>query len=193
MPQLQMFEGDYNDFNPAQPYARDDKLHVEFYMGVSVNDAKSLEAGRPIHEDTEHIRIILSKDSIIDRPIRDTDKRRWPNKYMAFKQGNADGGVVGTRLDQWPCITRAQAEDFKYFKIFTVEQLAEWPDSQATGIMGFHKFKNLAIETIAMARGEAPIIKMQAQLDEAKAREAAKDDQIAKLAARLEKLEKRER
>lgn len=190
MAQLQQFEHNLADFNPANPFVGDERLAVEFYMGVAQNDTKSTEAGRPIYDDVEFIKIFNSKDNIIDRPVRDTDKQRWPRRYAAWKSGNQEAGVSGTRLEHWPVLTRAQAEELKYFKIFTVEQLAEWPDSTGGQIMGFQKYKNLARQTIQLAKGEAPLVKMQEELAARDATISSQTNMIEKLSKRLEKLEK---
>jgi hypothetical protein len=191
MAQIGTFEGDLSLFNPNNLFAGDERLPVEFYIGVMKNDHKSLEAGRPIYDDVEFIRIFNSKDNIVDRPVRELDKQRWPRRYAAWKAGNQEAGVSGTRLEHWPILTRAQAEEFKYYKIFTVEQLAEAPDSQSIGIMGFQKYKALAKQTLEMAKGEAPLVKMQQELEIRDAKIAEQQDVISKLNKRLERLETR--
>jgi len=185
-----VFEGDLNQFNPNNPFAGDERIPVQFYMGAVQNDSKTTEAGRPIFDDVECIRIFNSKDNIVDRPVRDMDKQRWPRQYSAWKAGDQEAGLSGTRLDQWGVLTRAQAEEFKYFKIFTVEQLAEAPDSSSHNFMGFQKYKALAKAYIEMSRGQAPILKLQEQLEQANGTIASQKDQLDKMAERLERLEK---
>ena len=191
MAQLQQFEHNIADFNPANPFAGDEKMHVQFYMGAIKNDAKTLEAGRPIFDDVECIKIFNSKDNIIDRPIRDTDKQRWPRQYMAWKAGNQEAGISGTLLENWNVLTKAQAEELKYFKIRTVEQLAEMPDSQAAGILGFQQLKTKAKLYVQMASEAAPVQKMQEALAQRDATIEAQADQLKKLAAKVEALEKK--
>lgn len=186
---LQQFESNIDHFNANNPFHGDENTPVEFYHGTFKNDVRTAEEGRPIYDDVECIRIFNSKNNIIDRPIRDTDKQRWPRQYAAWKSGNQEAGKSGTPLEHWSMVTRAQAEEFKHFKIFTVEQLAEASDSQAINFIGFQKYKNLAKQFIELAKGNAPIVKMQEALDERDATIAAQQDQINKLASRLEVLE----
>ena len=189
---MQTFEGNLDHFNPATPYAGDEKVPVKFYMGVLKDDAASEEAGRPIFKDVEFIKIFNSKDNIIDRPIRPTDLERWPGQYQRWKAtGESEPGTAGTRLEYWPQMTRAQAEEFKYFKIFTVEQLAEAPDNLGDGLMNFQRLKALAKAYTEAAADAAPLAKLQAQLDEAKGRNAALEDQLRQLLEKVEKLEKK--
>ena len=185
------FDGNLADFNPGNPFAGDERIAVQFYMGAVQNDSKTTEAGRPIFDDMECIKIFNSKDNIIDRPLRDSDKQRWPRQYAAWKQGDQEAGLSGTRLEQWGMLTRAQAEEFKYFKIFTVEQLADAPDSAAHNFMGFQKYKGLAKAYIEMAKGQAPILKLQKELEQANGTIASQKDQLDKLAERLSVLEKK--
>lgn len=185
---LQTFDSDITHFDVNNPYVRgpagDDKLPCQFYMGAIRDDAASEKEGRPIYRDEECIRIFNSKDNIIDRPVRDTDKARWPGKYAAWKQtGVSEAGAAGTRLENWPAMTRAQAEEFKYFKVFTVEQLAELPDSVAQKIMGAAKLKQMAKLTVEAARGEEPFRRMQADSEK-------KDGEISFLKAEVERLSK---
>jgi hypothetical protein len=190
---METFQADIAHFNPNNPYTGDERTPVQFYMGVLVNDAKSTEAGRPIHEDVEYIRILNSKDNILDRPVRDTDKQRWPRAYAAWKAtGESTPGAGGTRLEQWPLVSRAQVEEFKYFKIYTVEQLAEIPDSIGGQIMGVQRLKAMAKAHVEIAKGEAPLLKMQAALEERDATIAGLTDQVAKLAKRLDKMTSKE-
>ena len=163
---METFNEDPRLFDPNNPYAGDERLPIQFYMGTLQDDNRTAAEGRPIYLDVECIRIFNSKDNIVDRPVRDTDKQRWPKQYAAWKaSGASEPGMMGTRLEHWPAVTRAQAEELKYFKVFTVEQLSELPDSTGQRIMGFAKLKNLAKLYLEAARGEAPLIKMQQELE----------------------------
>jgi hypothetical protein len=182
--QLQSFDSDVTHFNPNNPFVGDEKNPIQFYMGTMKDDAKTEEMGRPIFKDMEFIRIFNSKDNIIERPIRDTDMQRWPRQYAAWKNsGESVPGAAGTRLEHWPQMTRAQVEEFKYFKIFTVEQLAELPDSISGQIPGVVKLKQLAKAHVETAKGELPLLKMQSQLD-------ASNGVIAELQAEVKRLTK---
>ena len=181
---LQTFESNIEHFDPRNPYKGDEKLPVQFYMGCIQDDGETEKQGHPIFRDVECIKIFNSKDNILDRPVRDTDKQRWPGAYGAWKQsGASEPGAVGTRLDHWPLMTRAQVEEYRYFKVFTVEQLAELPDSTAQKIMGAVKLKQMARLAVEAARGEAPFVRMQAEIEK-------RDGQIAELTAEVRRLTK---
>ena len=184
MPLLSTFEADINHFDPNRPGAGDDRLPVEFYLGAAKDDAATEKEGRPIFRDSECIRIYVNKDNVIDRPIRDTDKQRWPKQYQVFKAtGSSDPGAIGTRLEHWPLMSRAQVEEFKHFKIYTMEQLSTAPDNMGQQIMGFQRLKALAQVVLDAAKGDAPLIKMKSELDK-------RDGQIAELTGEVRRLTK---
>ena len=179
---MNTFDSDISHFDPRNPYKGDERLPVRFYMGALPDDAETAAQGRPIYRDVECIQIFNSKDNVIDRPVRDTDKQRWPGAYNAWKAtGASEPGAVGTRLEHWPAMTRAQVEEYKFFKVFTVEQLAELPDATTQKIMGAVKLKQLAKLYVEAAKGEAPFIRMQAEIDK-------RDGQIAELTAEVRRL-----
>jgi len=188
---MQTFDGNIDHFDPRNPFAGDDRTPVQFYMGAWPDQSASELAGRPIFQDLEYIRIITSKDAIIDRPLRDVDKQRWPRAYAAWKStGVSEPGAAGTPLSAWPMLTRAQVEEYKYFKIYSVEQLAELPDTVGQQLMGFQKVKAMAKAYVEVAKGQAPLLQMQAEIETLKNANAALMDQLAKMNTSLEKLSK---
>lgn len=152
--------------------AGDESLFVVFYMGVEQNSAKSTEAGRPVFDDVEFVRIIIpgDKNNIIDRRASDHDKRRFHRQYGLFKEGRKEEEQIsGTRLTDWPMLTRAQCEEFKYLGLRTVEQLAEVRDDVVSRVPGMHNLKQVARAWLGKAKSTAEA----AQL----AKEAAEKDQ----------------
>lgn len=187
--QLQTFDGELSHFNPQNPYAGDDRTPVQFYIGAQLDQPETETKGRPIYKDTEYVRIITSKDSIVDRPVRDQDKQRWPRAYAAWKQTGEDiVRAAGTPLEAWPMITRAQVEEFKFFKIYTVEQLAESSDSSIGGVMGIQRLKTLAKAYVELSEGSEPLMRVNNELQQAKGEIAGLVDQVKQLTEALEKL-----
>lgn len=186
---METFQSDIGHFNPGNPFAGDEKNPVQFYMGVVPDPAATEASGRPCHKDVEFVRIFNTKDNIIERPIRDTDTQRWPRQYAAWKNtGESIPGGVGTRLENWAQVTRAQAEDLKYFKLFTVEQLADYPDSSAVGIMDFQRLKTLAKAYVETAAGEKPLLKMQMENEALQGQVAELNSEVKRINKLLEKL-----
>ena len=191
MAEIGVFDAQIEHFNPNNPFAGDEKNPVQFYMGVMPDALRTETEGRPIYKDEEFIRIFNSKDNIIDRPVRDSDKQRWPRQYAAWKNtGESIPGASGTRLEHWPCMTRAQVEEFKYFKIFTVEQLADMPDSVGVGIMGLQKLKTQAQAYVETAKGQVPIQRMSEELEAKQLQINELNSEIRRINQLLEKLSK---
>jgi hypothetical protein len=105
----------------------DNHLHVEFYTNEEGGDYK----GKPF------VRIIVpgDKTNIIDQPVREDHKERFPRQWLYFQMKNTDMSVIGTPLQKWNTefpddFTRHQMEEMQILKFQTVEQIATASDSQ---------------------------------------------------------------
>ncbi|CAB4151406.1 hypothetical protein UFOVP601_14 [uncultured Caudovirales phage] len=156
-------------------YAHDAKLYVEFYRSPFLLAGKSRDAGRAIYEERDCVRIHVpgDKNSVIDRPVTEQDVQRFQDRYTKWKSGQ-DQSVIGTPLSALPGMTPAKVEEYKYFKLTTVEQMAEANDSLGTKFMSFHQDKQRAKNFLEVAAGNAPIEKMTQEL-------AVRDEQIETL------------
>lgn len=128
-------------------YAADNTLLVRFFKHPKLSSTRSAEEGRPIYEEVDYIQIMSpgNKDSIIQRPADDMDKNRFAEHYQKYKARGSDDEVLeGTRLEDWPGITRSQCEELKFFNIHTLEQIMATADSNAQNIMGFGLLKQKA-------------------------------------------------
>lgn len=120
-------------------------LHVEFYMHKALNawatEAKSAEAGRLVRvydEERPFIRIMRPGDqtSIIETPVREDHKARWPEQWLYFQMREGlvdqDQNIPGWRLEEWPYLNDKSdlLRDFKYARFSTVEQVAGASDAQ---------------------------------------------------------------
>lgn len=172
-------------------YSNEEKLFVQFYIHPKENSTKSLEAGRKICEDREYIRIIVpgDKDNIVERPANINDQRRFPSQYAAFKNGQTDPVMSGTPLKMWPMMSRAMVEELAYFKIFTVEQLADLPDNLAGQFMGIQRFKQSAKDFVEAAKSSAPLEQMRKALEDKDNQLAGLGDQLKKALERIQALE----
>jgi hypothetical protein len=144
----------------------DETLLVKFYHTPRQNEQKSQEEGRPIFEDAEYVSIMVpgQKDNIIERPVRESDKERFPRHYAAFKN-REEQTVEGTALEQWPGITRSQCEELKFFNITTVEQLAQVSDSHAQNFMGIQLLRTRAKTFMEAAKENAANENLAAELE----------------------------
>jgi hypothetical protein len=153
---------------------------------------KSKEAGRPIYEDQEFVKILIPGDrnSSPVQPVNDEVKARWPKEYAAFT-ANQEAPLDGTPLSQWPPMKRAQVEEFRHFHVMTVEHLAAVNDSQLQHMpMGSRDLRKAAQVFLDAARnGTGPLMKLVAENTRMTDRIAANEATIADLAARLNQME----
>lgn len=156
----------------------DSKLHVEFYI-TEDKDYK----GQPF------IRILSpgDKTNIVEQPVREDHKQRFPRQWLYFQmqQGDAGGDLPGTPLSAWNLADpdefgKAQMEELHILKFQTVEQIATASDAQlqrvGMGGMGLRERARLFLSK--KNRSES-----QNELDETKKQLAELQAQMSELIA----------
>ena len=151
----------------------DARLHVDFY------DNK--EAGRPF------IRIMVPGDptNIIDQPVRDDHKERFPRQWLHFQMSHESGDIPGVKLQEWHAaapgdITANQVDELHILKFRTVEQVAAASDAQIMRVGMGGVGLRLKAQAFLRLRSEASA---GSELSEAKAKLAALEAQVAALVA----------
>lgn len=183
---MDTFDGDINHFSRRD--AGDDKMLVKFYMGVMKDEAASIEAGRPIFKDIEFVKIITpgDKTNIIDQPARQVHRERFPRHYAKFKQGiEGEAQTEGTRLTEWPMISRAQAEELRHLDILTVEQVAGVRDDVMLRTPGLAKLKREAAIWLGKTKSSAEAAKTAKLIEELQAQNAALSQAVNDLQSRV--------
>lgn len=152
----------------------DAKLHVEFYHHK--------ELGRPF------IRIMVPGDTtnIIDQPVRDDHKERFPRQWLHFQMQNENGDIPGTKLEEWHAaapadITDGQVAELQILKFRTVEQVATSSDAQMMRVGMGGVGLRLRAQAFLRQRSEST---SSAELADAKAQLAALQAQVAELMQR---------
>ena len=151
----------------------DNSMTVIFYKRAVHNAVKSGNAGRPVHEDVDFVRIHPPGErlNIVEREVQQNDKRRWPNQWNAYASGkeqSADGTPLGLLFPRHPAvIANLQAMGFN-----TVEHLA---NASATAIdaigMNGQDYVNYAQKYLQTSTGGVAFHKMQMEVEDAKRRE----------------------
>lgn len=174
-------DGDFN----ADP-AGDAKVYVSFDLHPVLDQTASDEAGRPVHKEVEYVRIAVPGDKSLEvhRPLSAADRQRFARQYEAWRK-SGQNAVVGTPVTEVSWISRAQAADLKHFSVHTVEQLAELADS-TQGLGPIQKLKARAKLYLEQAKGAAPALQLQTQLEERDARIAALERTVADLSGKLD-------
>jgi hypothetical protein len=148
----------------AGRFAADSKLHVRFYSKPKYNPDKSAEENRPIYEDTVYVEIMMpgEKNNIIQRPAMSMrDDLRFPKHYEQFMKGQQEQ-MVGTPLKVLPFLSEAQVEELAYFKIRTVEQLADLSDT--VNFMGAQEMKQRAQKFLKALNSNEAVVEENRQL-----------------------------
>ena len=165
-------------------------LHVEFYIDSKHMPFLSEEAGRPVHQDAEFVKIMIpgDKNTLIEREAIEQDRDKFPLEYARFKNGlKEEMQAVGTPLKAWPAMSRALVKDLAHFNVHTVEQLASMSDTaiQAFG-MGGREWTSKAKAFLATAENSAAAEKYAAENEDLKRQIADLQSQFASLSARVD-------
>lgn len=165
-------------------FGGDDRVYAEFFLHPKRNRLKSEKQGRDIFEDVPYIKIMIpgDKDNIVERPVRDSDKQRFPKQWAAF-QNSETQTQEGTPLTEWAGISRSIVEELKFFGVRTVEALAHMPDSQGQNFMGFNTLKQKAKAYLEDSKLMVPIANLNSENAELKQQLAELQAQMAALSA----------
>lgn len=186
---LEMTAGAFQPENDA-----DKRLLVIFSNYPHPNKDKSATEGRPIYDERVYVMIMVpgDKESIVHRPAWQRDFDRFPKQYAKFLSKQNQECATGTPLKMVPWLTITQVKELEYFNCYTLEQLAEMPDSNAIKFMQLQKLKQQAKDFLRAAKEAAPLTALRAELDTKDSQLEAANRQIADLAKRLEALEAKE-
>ena len=132
-----MLASDAQNPNFVGAHNPDAALAVRFYSRAVQNNFETSKQGRPIFQDVDYIEITTPGNqlNIIDTPVREQHKMRFPLQWAAYQNAHSgDQREIGTPLKQWPLLTLAQAEELRGIKFFTVEGIANASDLQINNI-----------------------------------------------------------
>ena len=178
----------------------DSKLAVTFYKRSIKQEDESIAAGRPIFKEFDFVRICVPGDNLteIDTYANNGHKARFPRQWAHYQnQVGSQEMLIGTPIEQWPLVSRSQAEELKGVKFRTVEDVANCSDQQLQRIgmiagMSPHSFRekakqflNLATETAEVSQKEA---ELQALREENAKIKAETDAKLSKMQEQMEAL-----
>ena len=178
----------------------DSRLAVQFYKKSVKQDIASDEAGRPIFKEFDFVRIMIPGDNLteIDTYAQESHKQRFPRQWAHYQnQVSNHQDIIGTPIDQWPQVTRSQADELRGLKFHTVESIADCSDQQLQRIgmvagMSPHNFRlkakaflNLANDSAEVAQREQELLALRQENDKIKAETDAK---LSKMQEQMEAL-----
>lgn len=156
----------------------DSHLHVEFYV-----------YDKEPYKEKPFVRIVVpgDKTTIIDQPVRDDHKQRFPRQWLHFQMQNNNAEVIGVPLQQWvkdepENFNDMQMAELHIFKFQTVEQVATASDSQLQRIgMGAVGLREMARRYLQVKNQSSS----QTEMDHTKRELAEVKEQMAALMAQL--------
>jgi hypothetical protein len=175
----------------------DARLAVQFYKKSVKQDIASDEAGRPIFKEFDFVRIMIPGDNLteIDTYAQESHKQRFPRQWAHYQNQVVNHeDIIGTPLDQWPQVTRSQADELRGLKFHTVESIADCSDQQLQRIgmvagMSPHNFRLKAKAFLNLANDSAEVAQRQAELEALRQEnDKIKAETDAKLAAMQEQM-----
>jgi hypothetical protein len=178
----------------------DDAVVALFKDFAVKNEAKSVQAGRPIYDDIEvvELRYPGSKnwcaypansfshwgiDPQTGEQLKVSYAERFSRQYRQFK-AHSTQTKSGTPLAHAPFLTEGRRAELRAQNIYTVEALASIDGVELKNLgQGGRDMKNAAMEYIAESQSGAVNIQMQAEMEALRAKNQAMEEDIAKLKA----------
>ncbi len=176
----------------------DSRLAVRFYKKAMKQDDATLTEGRPVFKEFDFVNIIVPGDALteIDTYAREEHKSRFPRQWAHYQnQVGQEETMIGTPVEQWPLVTRSQAEELRGRKFKTVESIAHATDLQIQNIgmvagMSPHGFREKAKAFLNLANESAEAAKKNEEIDALRQENAKiKAETEAKLSKMQEQME----
>lgn len=161
---MQMFESNVEDFTKAR--AGDEKLALRFFTKAAQDAEATAREGRPIFKEVEYIQIVNPGDRTTTniRPIGPADKGRFAQQIAHWRATQQSEQLVGTPLEAWGIMSLAQIEEYRYFGVRTIDQMGDLRDDVCQKIMGATTLKQRAQKFLQLAKDEAPVKAVHAEL-----------------------------
>jgi hypothetical protein len=185
-------------FLPSDENGADARLAVTFYKKSVKQEDASNEAGRPIFKEFDFVRICVPGDNLteIDTYAQESHKVRFPRQWSHYQNQVAGSEqIIGTPIEQWPLVSRSQADELRGIKFYTVESVANCSDQQLQRIgmiagMSPHNFREKAKAFLNLATESAEVSQREQELQALKEENAKiKAETDAKLSKMQEQME----
>lgn len=170
-------------YGMASSGPKDDRLIVLFFNKSVLNVARSKAEGKRIFESRQFVKIQHPGETlnIVERPVLDGDRHRWPQQWDRFLKGNQqipDGIPVSILFPSQPNIS----DMLMGYNVHTVEQLAALSGHAIGTIgMGCQEWVNKAAKYLEQAQKGVDFHRFEKAIEE-------KDRQIATLTRQVEEM-----
>jgi len=166
-----------------------------FRNDVVKNPVKSAQAGRPIFDDVEYVelrhpgskdvgvypsmeRSHWAEDPVSGEQIPVTFAERFSKQYQQFKAHDQQT-KSGTPLDYLTFLTAAKRAELRALNIYTAEALSTIDGNELKNLgPGGREMKNQTIEFLANSSDMAKVTRLEAELENIKARNQVLEDDL---------------
>lgn len=187
-----MLASDLNNPNFVGPVNPDSLLAVEFYWHEPEDVHASEREQRVVRgQKMPYVRISNAGDhtSVMESPVLDSHKRRFPDKWLYFQiQNNMVEGaaeIPGWKIEEWTHLNPEQVRELKFMRFSVVEQVANASDAQCQkmGMQGYglREAARLALRERMGASVKSEMDKKDAEISALKAADAEKEARLKKM------------
>ena len=187
---MSMLASDLNNPVFVGPVNPDSMLSVEFYWHEPEDVHKSEAAGKVVRlPKMPYVRIQQPGDhtSIMESPVTERHKQRWPDKWLYFQIENnmVEGAaeIPGWKIEEWTHLNPDQVRELKHMRFTVVEQIANASDAQCQRIgMSGMSIREAARQALRARLGVELKQEMEAKDAKISALETANKELIEKFA-----------
>ncbi len=189
-----MLASDLNNPNFVGAVNPDAMLAVEFYWHEPEDVHASEREGRVVRAPKmPYVRISVAGDhtSVMESPVFEQHKRRWPDKWLYFQiQNNMVEGateIPGWKIEEWTNLNPEQVRELKHMRFTVVEQVANASDAQCQKMgmqgMSLREAARLAVRQRAIGDVQKEMDRKDAEISALKAADAEKEERLKKMEA----------
>lgn len=162
------------------------------------DEAASLEAGRPIFRDTEVVELLIAGDQFNrpSGPVTEETKRRFSEQYRRWKERGIAKSVNGTPLREWPLLSTVNVAEFEALEIYSVEALANLPDTSLGRALELRTWREKAKAFIEVAKNSASAtkyaeenVRLRDDIGQLKETARKQEENVERMMARISELE----
>jgi len=171
-------------------FTSDRDLMVIFYWKSDEDRRQSVDGGVPIYKDYEYVKIFRPGEmmNVIDRPVREDDKRKYSSQYQQFQMKKSQV-PEGTPLDVLFINNPSVADTLRGYGVYTVQQLSNLTAHAIDTIgMGGQDYVNRANAYLKAASSGKEVVKMQDEMRKMSNEIDTRNKQIHALQAQVNNL-----
>lgn len=172
----------------------DARMIAMFYKKAVPNAARSKAEGLPKFDSVDYVKIFEPGDkyTVVDRPVKDSDKARFPTKWALYQQ-NKDQSASGTPLEYLYPDQPDLVAELKAMKIQSVENLRDLSDTNAGRLQFGASLREAAKKYLEAADKGKTYHALDAKLKDQESTIREQNEVIQALKARLDALDEEPR